>query len=335
VTRLIDEAVAAGARQSRACAEVGITERTLQRWRTSRDDRRAQARPPSNRLSDEERQHVLQIVNSPEFCDLSPKQIVPILADRGVYVASESTLYRLMRAAKLLRHRGASRPPTARRSREHVAEGPNQVWSWDITYLRSPIRGAFYYLYLVEDIWSRKVVSWEVHECESSELAGELIRRACAEEGIGRDTLVLHSDNGGPMKGSTMLATLQSLGVAPSFNRPSVSNDNPFSESLFKTCKYRPSFPSKPFASLDAARTWVQEFVRWYNTEHLHSGIRFVTPHARHSGAHRKQLATRHLVYQAARQRTPRRWSRATRDWSDIPQVKLNPAKQRAAAMAA
>jgi transposase InsO family protein len=215
-----------------------------------------------------------------------------------------------------------------------VATAPNQVWSWDITYLRSPVRGAFYYLYLVEDVWSRKVVGWAVHDREAHELAAQLIARTCREESIDAGSLVLHSDNGGPMKGATMLATLQRLGVVPSFSRPGVSDDNPFSEALFRTLKYRPGFPSKPFASLAVAQAWVAAFVRWYNTEHLHSAIRFVAPEDRHTGRDVAQLANRDAVYQQARVRFPERWSGATRNWSRITSVILHPEADRRRAAA-
>src|SRR5690606_8251929 len=162
----------------------------------------------------------------------------------------------LRRAKKLSAHRGRSKPRTHRRPAEHKATGPNQVWCWDITYLRSPVTGMFYYLYLFLDVWSRKIVGWAVLEEESNEAAAKLFREICAELGLDPEGLVLHSDNGGPMKGATMLATLQKLGVVPSFSRPSVSDDNAFVEALFRTAKYRPSYPSGPFESLDAARAW-------------------------------------------------------------------------------
>jgi transposase InsO family protein len=322
---LVDEAVRAGARQSLACAEAGISERTLQRWREADEDRRRQvSRPPENRLSDAEVGRVLAVVNSPEFRDCSPKQIVPTLADRGEYLASESTIYRLLRARGLMAHRGAARPAQPRPSRQRVAHGPNQVWSWDITYLRAPVRGTYFYLYLVEDVWSRRIVGWAVHERESHDLAAELIRCACRDQGASVG-VVLHSDNGAAMKGATMLATLQKLGVVASFSRPGVSDDNPFSEALFRTLKYRPNFPSKAFASLAATREWVEGFVHWYNHEHLHSAIRFTTPDARHTGRDVAQLARRHAVYQQARHRNPKRWAGRTRNWSRIDAVILNP----------
>lgn len=323
--RLIDEAVQAGARQNLACDEVGISERTLQRWRGGDDDRRPQtSRLPVNRLSAEEVSEVLAVANAAEFRNASPKQIVPRLADRGRYIASESSFYRILRARGMLAHRGRARPPQARPSREHVARGPNQVWSWDITFLRTPVRGQFFYLYLVEDVWSRRIVGWAVHQRESHELAAELIRRICLEQGTSPG-LVLHSDNGAAMKGATMLVTLQRLGVMPSFSRPGVSDDNPFSEALFRTLKYRPNFPTKPFVSLDAARDWVAGFTRWYNTEHLHSAIRFTTPDARHHGRDIAQLAARAAVYDEARRRNPRRWAGPCRNWSRIDKVVLNP----------
>lgn len=201
----------------------------------------------------------------------------------------------------------------------------NQVWSWDITYLLSAVRGHFFYLYLVEDIWSRRIVGFEVHEEESMEASAALVRATCAAEGVDPNGLVLHSDNGGPMKGSTMLATLRHLGIVPSFSRPSVSDDNPFIESLFRTLKYRPEYPHKPFETLDDARVWVTGFVAWYNAEHRHSGIRFVTPNERHDGREHAVLANRARVYERARRKHPNRWTRGTRNWTPAPAVFLNP----------
>ena len=315
---MVDETVTAGARQNQACEIVGVDPRTAQRWRFQGvgDDRRAGPKtPPANKLSEAERRQVLEVVNRPEHRDLSVKQIVPSLADRGEYVASESTMYRILREEKQLQYRAASRPP-ASRPRELLATGPNQVWTWDITYLKSPVRGSFFYLYLVVDIFSRKIVGAAVHTTESSEHSAELIAQACASEGIDPDQLRLHSDNGSPMKGATMLATLQQLGVVPSFSRPRVSDDNPFSEALFRTAKYRPEYPDGPFASLEAAREWVTWFVDWYNQYHLHSGIRFVTPAQRHAGEDVEILTKRGTLYETARARHPERWSRNIRDWS-------------------
>ena len=251
---------------------------------------------------------------------------------RCVYLASESTFYRVLDEEDALKHREPSRPRSVARPREHVATGPCQVWSWDITYLRSAVRGAFYYLYLIEDIWSRKIVGWAVHEEESMDLSAYLIDETAKRLGCDQSGLVLHSDNGGPMKGSTMLSTLKHLGIVESFSRPHVSDDNPYSEALFRTLKYRPTYPSGAFASIEAARQWVEDFVVWYNTEHLHSAIGFVTPEDRHTGKDEALLAKRRRIYEAARKRNPERWSGNTRSWQRVEVVKLNPEKEKSAA---
>ena len=333
ILALVDEAVAAGAREERAGEAIGIAARTLARWRAEgggEDRRKGPATPPPHKLDEAERQRVLETANSVEFRDLSPRQIVPRLADAGLYIASESTFYRVLREEGQLAHRSSARPAKAHKPKEHVARGPNEVWSWDITYLRSAVRGAYFYLYMVVDIYSRKIVGWEVHIEESAQLAAELVQSAIHREGADAKRLVLHSDNGGPMKGSTMLATLQRLGVIASFSRPSVSDDNPFAEALFRTLKYRPGYPKKPFATIGSARAWVEGFVAWYNGEHLHSGIRYITPADRHAGQDRAILAQRHAVYTAAKKRTPQRWTGPTRNWSPIGAVYLNPVKQEA-----
>ena len=167
-------------------------------------------------------------------------------------------------------------------------------------------------------------MGWEVHERESAELSSRLLVEICKNEGVKPDEVTLHSDNGGPMKGATMLVTMQKLGVMPSFSRPSVSNDNPYSESMFKTLKYCPQFPTKAFESMEAAREWMKAFVIWYNTEQLHSGINFVTPASKHKGADVKILSQREKVYAEAKTKNPARWSGKTRNWKPIQEVKLN-----------
>lgn len=322
---LVEEAVAAGARLAKACEAIGLPARTLQRWiHRPIDGRRGPRRSPANKLSKRERDKIVEVATSPEFRDMSPKQIVPALADRGTYVASESSFYRVLHDEQLQHQRTRARAP-AKRPREHVADGPWQVASWDITYLRSQIRGQFFFLYLVEDVWSRKILGWDVHEAESSELAAGLVERVRLTADFDLEGWVLHSDNGGPMKGATMLATLQRLGVVPSFSRPRVSDDNPFAESLFRTLKYRPEYPVAGFATLDDARRWVEAFVHWYNHEHQHSGIGFVSPADRHAGVDVEILAARRCVYERARRRHPERWSRDTRSWSRPEIVMLNP----------
>ena len=324
---LIEAAVTAGARRARACQVVGLSVRTVERWRTgpADDARHGPRHAPANKLSDTERTALLATVNAAAFRELTPHQIVPRLADLGRYFASESTIYRVLRAEQLLAHRGRAKAPGRRTVRAHVATGPHQVWTWDITYLKTPVRGLFQYLYLIMDIWSRKVVGWAVHDVESADLAAALFTDTCRAQRLDPAGIVLHADNGGPMKGATMVVTLERLGVLASFSRPGVSNDNPFSESLFRTLKYRPEYPAQPFVDLAAAHDWVRVFVRWYNTTHLHSAIRFVTPNDRHAGRDLALLAARHRVYAAARARRPERWSGATRNWAPITDVTLNP----------
>lgn len=328
---LLAEAIAAGARQDRACAVISLSRRTLQRWqcdKLSGDQRPVRIQEPKNKLSELERKHLLTIVNSDEFGHLSPSQIVPRLADQGKYIASESTIYRVLKAENQLAYRGAERPAQPRhKPRALSATAPNELFSWDITYLPTLVMGIYFYLYLFMDIFSRKIVGWQVYETESSDLASEVMRDICKRENISPNQVILHSDNGSPMKGSTMLATLQALGVTPSFSRPAVSNDNPYSESLFKTMKYRPAYPSKPFESRAAARQWVGMFVQWYNHEHRHSAIRFVTPAERHAGTDNELLFKRTHVYEEAKKINPGRWSGSTRNWQPIRVIHLNPDK--------
>jgi len=327
---LIDEAVQSGARRRRACETVGLSCRSVERWRaqgTDGDDgRHGPKKSPKNKLSNLEREKVLQMANTPEYRDLSPRQIVPLLADKSIYVASESSFYRILHQEGQMAHRQLSRPAT-HKPRQYSATGPEQVLSWDITYLRGPVRGLFYYLYMFVDIWSRKIMGWAVHEMESTQLAAQLLSDICSRIGVEPRGVVLHADNGSAMKGSSMLATIQALGLIPSFSRPHVSDDNPFSESLFRTMKYRPWYPCKPFAVIAQAIQWVELFVRWYNQEHLHSAIGFVTPYDRHLGADIAILDNRRQVYATAQHRHPERWSRHHRQWRRPVIVTLNPDK--------
>nr|WP_242978104.1 IS3 family transposase [Garciella nitratireducens] len=332
IIALVQEAVDTGASRKKACEVIGISLRTLQRWSNgnTEDQRPLVKRPtPANKLTVEERQQILETVNQPEFQSLPPSQIVPTLADEGIYIASESTMYRVLHEAGEQNHRGRSRQASHHHKSTHCATGPNQVWSWDITYLPGPVKGIFFYLYLILDIFSRKVVGWEVWPEESATYASHLIRCAVMAEGITRqdEPLVLHSDNGSPMKGSTMLETLYLLGITPSRSRPRVSNDNPYSEAIFRTCKYCPSYPVGGFTCIDDARAWVKEFVHWYNNKHRHSGIKFLTPYQRHSGQGHQILEKRQQVYETAKARNPERWARSTRDWMLEDEVWLNPDK--------
>lgn len=252
---------------------------------------------------------------------------MPKLADAGQYVASESTMYRVLKAASQRTHRQACRPRSQAAPRPIIATAPNQVYSWDITYLPLAVRGTYGYLYLFLDVYSRRIVGWQVYDRECAAHAAALLTDIVKRERIAPETLTVHADNGGPMKGATMLATLQRLGVMPSFSRPAVSDDNPYVESFFRTLKYAPRYPGR-FADIQAAREFIAEFVEWYNTRHQHSGIQFVTPAQRHAGLDLAILARRKRVYEQAKATYPERWNnRATRNWEPIREVHLNPVK--------
>ena len=316
-------AVSQGARLGKACDILNISIRTLQRW-TKGDNIDKRTTAPKNspkKLTVEEKKEILNQCNSKEFCDMTPNQIVPILAERGIYIACESSFYKALKENQMLNHRENSKPKTKKLPDELVANGPNQVLSWDITYLKTSIKGRFFYLYLFLDIWSRQIVGWEINESENGEIASKVINRICKENNV--NSIKLHSDNGSPMKCANMLSTMQNLGVIPSYSRPSVSNDNPYSESLFKTLKYRPSYPSV-FNEIDDANKWVSSFVAWYNTKHHHSGIKFVTPEQRHRGDDIKILERRKKTYQEAKKRNPLRWAGNVRNWEREDIVKLN-----------
>lgn len=332
----IADATLNGARQSKACELVGLSRRTYQRWNEGDDIREDQrlyhTAPVHNRLPDTLRQEILSVINQPEHQMMTPHQIVPALLDKGDYFASESSIYRIMRENKQLSHRGKMKIGKQLKPTPLQATGPNQVYSWDITYLMTPIKGLYYYLYLVLDIFSRKIVGWQVHDVENSVYAADLMQDICNRELIKPDQLVLHSDNGGPMKGATLRAKVDELGIDLSYSRPRVSNDNPFSESMFKTVKYHPTFPEAPFDSLSQAREWVAIFVHWYNHEHRHSGIKFVTPHQRHEGLDSAILANRKTVIENAKKAHPQRWNnRETRNLQPITVVSLNPGKTKTA----
>lgn len=330
---LVKEASNAGARQKMACDVIGMSAKTLQRWSLSSNDKdgRIEApHSPQNKLTALERQRILKIVNAPEFSHLPASQIVPRLADKGIYIGSESTIYRILKEEKQLKHRLKSKPArTIIKPKALTATAPNQVYTWDITYLPTSVKGSFFYLYLVLDIFSRKIVGWQVHCDELSVLAADLMTDICLREKIKQGQVTLHSDNGSPMKGATMLATLQELGVMASFSRPSVSNDNPYSESIFRTLKYRPEYPEKAFLDLDNAREWVNGFTKWYNEEHRHSGIKFVTPSERHQELDGAILLNRIEVYSKAKIQNPSRWSGDIKNWDRITEVKLNPEKSK------
>lgn len=337
----IEQAQANGARLKPSCAIVGIDVRTFQRWKgrgLDADRRPGSIHPrPMHALSPDEKDRIVEVCNQPRFSELPPGQIVPILADEGQYLASESSIRRVLAEVGQDTRRGRSAPPQpSRKPTTHVATGPGQVWCWDVTWLASRIKGVWFYLYVIIDLYSRKIVAWEVHEVESGELAAALVRRASLSEGIEvvMEKPVLHGDNGSILRATTVLAMCYWLGIRTSYSRPRVSNDNAHIESLFRSLKYCPRYPSQGFVDLEDARKWSARFVHWYNTLHRHSALRFVTPQQRHEGLDKSVLHARHALYLKAQEANPKRWAGGIRNWTPIGPVTLNPERDDIAAQA-
>lgn len=316
VLALVSESSRAGARLKQICAALGLSARTVQRWRAQARTGALVSVPrrnPANRLSDAERARIMSVLQSEEYQGHSPRQIVPRLADQGIYLASESTMYRLLRATpRQAPKRSWARSP---KPTSLIVDAPNHVWCWDITQLKSSRRGAPFHLYLVMDAFSRRIMGWEVYERQCMQYAARFIRRTCEMNGLKPRGLLLHSDNGRPMKGLAMFTTLDRLGIIASFNRPYVHDDNPLPEALFRTLKGRPTFPRLPFESLEVARQWVEQFVTWYNGQHRHSALCFVTPDDRYFGREGMVLARRRAVYERGRAEQPLRWTGRPREW--------------------
>jgi transposase InsO family protein len=331
VISLISEAITRGARQSEACRIVGITARTLERWKQQQaggqDRRRGPNTPVPHRLSEAEKDEALAHANRPHLRNLSPEAVVATLADEDIFICSERSLRRIQKERGQAAYRGRTKPASVPyKPHEYVATEALRVMSWDITYLsNSRVRGSFFFLYMYVDVWSRRILGWAVHEEQSSECAAKLLLDVCSEHAIEANAAVLHQDNGAPMKGATFLATLDALGITKSFSRPRVSDDNAYIEALFRHLKYVPNYPRGGFASLEEANAWVARFVAWYNHHHLHSAIGFVTPDDRHHGRDIEILAARKELYNNAQQRNPRRWTGAPRKWDRPLVVTLNP----------
>ncbi|MBV5319335.1 MAG: IS3 family transposase [Chlorobium phaeobacteroides] len=323
---LIEEAHENGARYSKACEVVGISLRTLQRWKRGclNDRRKGSKKTVPRKVSQEIREEIVAVCNEPRFRDQTPYEIVPQLLTEGRYLASESTIYRILRERDLLHHRSElrvrhrhSKPP------ERRATGPDQVYTWDITYMGRTIRGLYYYAYVVTDIFDKSIVGWAVHAEESETHSRALFERILKGRRI--SLKALHADNGHPMKGVSLMALLIDLKVAVSHSRPRTSNDNPYIESLFKTMKYHVTYP-KAFETLEDARQWMGAFVNWYNTEHLHSSIGYITPEQMRTGRAAAIFEQRNATMCQAHTEYPERWrSRPVKQWSVLREVVLNP----------
>ena len=289
---------------SRACRILGKSRASLYRQRKPAP---AQERPPRGpfhhpaELSGEERAQVLAVLDSPRFADKSPGQAWAILLDEGTYLCSEATMYRLLRERGQSGERRAQATHPAKKKPELMADGPNQVWSWDITKLKGPARGIWYLLYVIIDIFSRKVTGWEIWPAENGTLAKEFIQHAIRANG-GIAPRAIHADRGTSMTSDTVTGLLALLGIDQSHSRPHVSDDNPYSEAQFKTLKYCPAFPVQ-FGSIEDARVFCSQFFWYYNNEHRHSGIAMHTPASVHDGTavkiHARRVATLRAAYLA------------------------------------
>lgn len=278
------------------------------------------------KLDLEERRKIVATYCAKEYDGLSPHEIVPVLAEKSIYLASESTFYRVLRAEGVLRRSRKIERKADAEPEVLVAGKVNQLWSWDISYLKTSVRGSYFYLYLFMDIYSRAITGWEIHENEDGAKAARLLETLVGRWGA--HGVLLRSDNGSPMRSMHMLSTLRRLGVVPSFSKPSVSNDNPYSESLFKTIKYTAGYPGA-FETIEEAKIWMTAFVAWYNGEHRHSRISYVTPMQRHAGLDQRILDSRKCTYELARLRHPERWSTTSRSWARIDEVFLKRSNRR------
>jgi transposase InsO family protein len=302
---------------SRACDALDVARSTLYRARQPRPE--PKLRPtPSHALTASERAEVREVLNSERFMDSPPRQVYAALLDEGRYLASVSTMYRVLREHGEVRERRAVRQHPTYTRPELLATAPNQVWSWDITVMRGPVKWAHFALYTVLDIFSRYVVGWMIAETQTSELARQLVDESARKQGIQPGQLTLHSDNGTPMKGQPLVGLLDDLGIDRSHSRPHTSDDNPFSEAQFKTMKYRPDYPDR-FADIDAARRWARTFFAWYNHEHYHSGLNLLTPASVHYGEVEAIRAQRQATMAAAYAAHPQRFA------AGLPQVKAAP----------
>ena len=297
-----------------ACAALGIARASFYRRLAApaggkRPKAARSARPHPRALRQDERQAVLDVLHAPRFVDAAPAEVYATLLDEGTYLASERTMYRLLAAAGESGERRRQRVHPVYTKPELLADGPNQVWSWDITKLLGPVPWSYYYLYVLLDIYSRYITGWLLAEHEQAALAERLIAEATANQAIPAGQLTLHADRGTAMTSKPVAWLLADLGVTKSHSRPHTSNDNPFSEAQFKTLKYRPDFPAR-FGGLEDARAFCRTFFLWYNTQHRHAGIGYFTPEAVHAGHAPTLHTTRTQILRAAYAAHPERFVR-------------------------
>lgn len=314
------------------CAYIGVSERTIQRWNSiGIDDKRKGAEKRVDRkLSDQERDEIYRVACSEDYKDMNAHEVYNALLDKGLYFASESSFYRILRSKDAVTHRQETKEGTSRTKPDTLkATAKNQVWMWDITWIKSPVQGIYYYAYVIEDLYDRSIVGWAIYENESDEHAKELFEAVTRAEGA--QPVFVHSDNGNAMKGITLVAFYYRLGIVPSFSRPRVSDDNPFIESFFKTLKYTCGYP-KFFTDLNHARKWFADFIYWYNRNHMHSGLQYVTPSQKRNGEHHRIFMRRNAVLEDAKRKHPERWGRReTRKYRASDCEVLNPSRENVA----
>jgi transposase InsO family protein len=310
------------------CDALGIHPRTYARWKADPVDRRKGSRKQNNRaLTEKERLQIIEVCTSDRFKDITPGEIVAILAEEGIYLASERTFYRVLKDAGMLHHRTNSRP--SRRPYqppELKATGPDQVYTWDITWLPSYVSGIFWFCYAVIDVWNREIIGWTIQGSESEEHARRLFESISQRRNL--KGVWVHSDNGNPMRGATFSVWLATLGMFLSHSRPLVKNDNPYIESFFRTLKYHAAYPGR-FRNMDEARTWMGDFIDWYNTTHRHSGLGYITPEQRRLGEDIKLFERRNETLQKAFDRHPERFPKSgPKQWKSRRVVYLNPSHE-------
>jgi putative transposase len=311
-----------------ACLALGVAESTYHRQAKPRAPRPRRPHPkPPRSLSPAEYQQVLDVLHAERFMDLSPREVYASLLDEGTYLCSVRTLYRILAAEQEVQERRRQRRHPVYAKPELLATNPNELWSWDITKLKGPVKWRYFYLYVILDVFSRYVVGWMVADREDAALAKLLIAETCAKQGISLDQLTIHADRGPSMRSKAVAMLLSELGVTKTHSRPYVSDDNPFSESQFKTMKYRPDFPEQ-FGSLPDARAFCAAFFPWYNTEHHHTGVALLTPEVVHYGQAGQVIAKRQDVLMAAYHAHPERFVRRPPQHAALPEaVWINPPK--------
>jgi len=303
---------------SAACRTLGIPRSSL--YRAQKPPTEPSPHPtPERAMTDEEKAEVRGVLNSERFWDCAPREVYGTLFDEGTYLCHWRTMYRVLEGHNEVQERRDQRSHPSSTRPELKATGPNQLWSWDITYLKGP-KGIFFYLYTVIDVYSRYIVGWMIAKQESSALAERLIADTCRKEGIEPKQLTLHADRGSAMRSKTVAQLLIELGVSRSHSRPHTPTDNPYSEAQFKTMKYRPNYP-KTFDTEDQARRWVREFAQWYNHEHHHTGLALMTPTVVHHGQVEQVLQQRQQVLDAAYVAHPERFVRGKPTPPGLPDV--------------